>query len=114
VAPAIEGVVLDDGATLPAHQMVQGGPSVLYDAVAVVVTEAAAEKMAGCPAAKDFVAHAHVHAKFIGFDAGVTPLFAAAGVEPDDGYFPLTNRRSATAFVQGCRPLRYWDRAEKA
>ena len=53
-------------ATLAAQQMLGGGPSVLYDAVAVVTSDEGATTLAGMPAAKDFVTDAHNHKKFIG------------------------------------------------
>ena len=62
IAPAIGGVALDDGTALPADQMVGGGPSVLYDAVAIlVIARPGATALAAKPAAKDFVSDAHAH-----------------------------------------------------
>ena len=42
VAPTVGGVELSDGKRVPADQKVDGGPSVLYDAVAVLVSVAGA------------------------------------------------------------------------
>ena len=38
VAPQIGGVVTSDGELVPAHQKIDGGPSVLYDAVVILAT----------------------------------------------------------------------------
>jgi len=111
VAPAIGGVTLDDGKVLPAQQMVGGGPSVLYDAVAVVVSEAGAAELAALPAARDFVTDAHAHAKVVGHTSAAIALFEAAGItELDGGYVPLADAGNAKALVTACRALRFWER----
>jgi len=113
VAPTIGGVDLDDGTWLAADQMLGGGLSVLYDAVAVIVSTEGAEELATEPAAKDFVTDAHAHCKFVGFTEAADALLTAAGVTDamDDGYLPLGGRAKATAFVEACRSLRWWDRS---
>jgi catalase len=113
IAPTISGVVLDDGTTLPADQMVGGGPSVLYDAVAIVASAEGAAALADQPPAKDFVTDAHAHCKLIGHTAEAAGLLAAAGVTDsmDGGYHELGSRPSAKRFVEACRDLRWWDRA---
>ncbi|HEY6532578.1 MAG TPA: catalase-related domain-containing protein, partial [Acidimicrobiales bacterium] len=111
IAPTISGVTLDDGRVLPGDQMVGGGPSVLYDAVAVIVSADGAAQLAAVAPAKDFVSDAHAHCKFVGYTPEAEALFAAAGVtELDAGYRDLTKRGAAKKFVEGCRDLRYWDR----
>jgi catalase len=113
IAPAITGVQLDDATLLPADQMVGGGPSVLYDAVAIVTSADGAAALAALPPAKDFVSDAHAHCKHVGHTADAVPLLAAAGVADtmDDGYHELTTKRTATAFLAACRSLRWWARA---
>lgn len=112
IAETIGGVTLDDGAELPADQMLGGGPSVLYDAVVVVATETGAAELATLPPAKEFVTDAHVHLKFIGHTRGAAPLFDAAGVTVDDGYVDVERRGGAKAYVTSCRTLRHWPRGE--
>ena len=114
VAPKIGGVVTSDGELIAAHQKIDGGPSVLYDAVAILVSADGAAKLAADPAAKDFVTDAHAHCKFIAYHPDAAPLLDAAGVlgEVDEGYVALENRSAATTFVERCRKLRHWDRAK--
>jgi catalase len=114
IAPTITGVVLDDGSTLPADQMVGGGPSVLYDAVALVLGDKGTPELAGLPAAKDFVADAHAHHKLIAHTPGAAALLDAAGVADllDDGYHAVDTAPTAKAFLEACRALRWWERAE--
>ncbi len=112
IAERVAGVTLDDGTVLPAQQMVGGGPSVLYDAVAVLASAAGVGSLAALPPARNFVADAHAHHKFVGYVSTASALFAAAGLVdvPDDGYVDLDGADGADAFVIACRALRYWDR----
>jgi len=85
---------------------------VLYDAVAVIVSADGAAELALQPPAKDFVADAHAHGKFVAYTSEAEALFAAAGVaELDEGYVKLGGRGSAKRFVETCRDLRLWERA---
>lgn len=112
IAPMVGGVKAGDGSLAPAKHMVDGGPSVLFDAVALLLTGEGAERLAGEAAARDFVADAFAHCKFIGFSAGAAPLLTKAGVAPDadEGLVPLDSARAAAGFVETCRRLRLWTR----
>jgi len=90
VAPAIGGVTASDGSRIDADQQVDGGPSVLYDAVVVATSADGATALAQNPAARDFVTDAYAHGKFIGYVADSEPLFAATGLSAlqDDGFIP--------------------------
>jgi catalase len=112
VAPTIGGIEASDGTRLPADQKIDGGPSVLYDAVVVLTTKDGAVALAHHPAARDFVTDAYAHAKFIGYTDEATTLFAATGVNNliDDGFVQLGNGTTMTDFVARCRQLRYWAR----
>ncbi|PNU03679.1 catalase HPII [Novosphingobium guangzhouense] len=112
IAPKIAGVTLSDGKTVAAKQKIDGGPSVLYDAVALVVSAEGAALLANDAPAKDFVTDAFAHCKFIGFSAEAQPLFAKAGIadDLDEACLPLTSARDATAFLEACRTLRHWPR----
>ena len=111
VAPTIRGVTLDDGTAVPAQQMVSGGPSVLYDAVAILTSPAGVGGLCDHPAAKAFVQDAHVHCKHIGYTPDAQPLLDKAGVGMlDDGYRELSPRLAPTEFLSQCRGGRWWER----
>ncbi|MBD9650194.1 catalase [Ensifer sp. ENS09] len=112
VAPKVGGVEAADGSWIVAKHMVDGGPSVLFDAVALVLSKEGAERLAEEAAARDFVADAFAHCKFIGFSAEALPLLARAGIEPDldEGLIALDAEKSVTAFIKSCRRLRLWSR----
>ena len=67
--------------------------------------------MPGEAAARDFVADAFAHCKFIGYTAGEAPLLQKAGVDPeaDNGMIPL-DEDALEDFVMACRKLRLWER----
>jgi catalase len=115
VGPSRSGVSDSDGTELAIDEQVDGGPSVLFDAVALVLTPDGAARMAATPTARDFVSDAHAHCKFIACGPNSAALLEAAGLtEPmrDDGYIELgSTKRSAEAFVEACRSLRHWDRS---
>ncbi len=112
VAPTIGGVEASDGTRVAADQKIGGGPSVLYDAVAVLPSEAGAELLLKNVAAAEFVSDAFGHLKFIAWVKAAMPLLEKAGIAQalDDGCVELTGPKSATAFLAACRKLRKWDR----
>jgi catalase len=111
VAPKIGGVTLDDGTQVAAKQKIDGGPSVLYDAVAVLPSETGVAMLARDATAKDFVTDAFAHCKFIGHNDAANALFNAAGMmERDEGFVALANAKDAKTFVGQCRALRIWSR----
>jgi catalase len=112
IAPTVGGVDASDGSRIVADQKLDGGPSVLYDAVVVLTTKEGASMLAQYPAARDFVTDAYAHCKFIGYVEEATTLFRATGVSEmlDAGFVRLDNNRSAADFLATCRQLRFWER----
>ncbi|MCU1326854.1 MAG: katE [Bryobacterales bacterium] len=112
IAPAIGGVTADDGSLIEAKQKIGGGPSVLYDAVAVLPAEAGGQLLAKNPAATDFVCDAFAHLKFIAYVDAAMPLFEKAGIagDMDDGFVRLGTSKGTNSFVAMCRKLRLWER----
>lgn len=114
VAPAIGGVQQDDGSWLEADQKIDGGPSVLYDAVALLVSEQGAEELAENGATHDFIFDAYMHSKFIGYVEAAMPLLnEAIGNGRDGGFIRLNDADDVSKFLQACRSLRFWQREDK-
>jgi catalase len=115
VAPAIGGVKASDDSLIVAGQTIDGGPSVLYDAVALFVSDDGAKKLATNGAARDFVSDAFMHAKFIGYTKAAEPLLdkVISSADRDAGFIALNGVDDAAKFVRTCRQLRFWDREEK-
>ena len=112
IAPAIGGVEASDGTRIEADQKIGGGPSVLYDAVAILPSQEGAGQLSSLPAARDFVSDAFAHLKFIGFVKTAKPLLERVGIAGhlDAGCIELTGPKSASTFLTGCRKLRFWER----
>ncbi|TFF24874.1 catalase [Jiella endophytica] len=115
VAPMIGGVTASDGSMIEGDEKVDGGPSVLYDAVAVLLSADGAAMLAKEPTAKDFVSDAFAHCKFIAYSKEAMPLFEKAGIasDMDEGCLELGPKTKAASFIEMCRKLRHWDREPK-
>ncbi|MBA8840868.1 catalase [Ochrobactrum sp. RH2CCR150] len=112
IAPMVGGFESSAGEWIAADHMIDGGPSVLFDAVALVLTEEAAIALKSEASSREFVADAFAHCKFIGFTTGATPLLKKVGITPntDDGLVLLETVNSISGFIECCRELRYWAR----
>lgn len=113
VAASVGGVKLSDGSWLEADEKIDGGPSVVFDAVALVLSEKGARELAAMPPARDFVSDALAHKKFIGFTEEAVDLLGLSG--PDaagaEGLAPLDKASDAGRFLTLCRNLRCWTRS---
>ena len=113
IAPKVTGVEASDGSWIEADQMIDGGPSVLYDAVALLPAPAAMNDLLQESAARDFVADAFAHCKFIGYVESALPLFEKSGIaaeDLDEGCIALGSSKAAKSFVDGLAKLRVWGR----
>jgi catalase len=110
IAPKIGGVVLSDRQKIPTQQKIDGGPSVLYDAVALLISDKGAALLAKDAPTRDFISDAFAHCKFIAHTAAAKTLLAGTGVAADAGFVPLADARDAGKFIKLCRTLRFWDR----
>ncbi|MGN6595237.1 catalase [Sphingopyxis terrae] len=112
VAPKIGGITLSDGTSVAGRHKIDGGPSVLFDAVTLLASDDGAELLADDAAAKDFVSDAFAHCKFIGYTAESAPLLAAAGIQDklDEACIALAKPGDVTTFLDACAALRHWPR----
>ncbi|MFO1059042.1 MAG: catalase [Dongiaceae bacterium] len=107
IAPKVGGVTLSDGSAVTAHGQLAGTPSVLVDAVALILSEEGCALLLKEAAAVQFVMDAFGHLKAIGATPEAQPLLDKAGVDPDDGVTGLEEGFLAAA------GRRYWDREPK-
>lgn len=112
IAPKVGGAKLADGAHIPAQQQIAGGPSVLYDAVAILIGDESVDKLAAMPATSDFISDAYAHNKFILHNEAGSHLLEKLGManKLDAGFLVMKGAKDATAFIKQCRKIRYWDR----
>ena len=113
VAPKVGGVAVKGG-RIEADKQLAGTPSVLYDAVVLLCSKQGARELASMPAARDFVADAYAHCKFIGHVTAAAELLEAAGVASkiDGGFIAFNGAKASTAFVRACTALRFWTREQ--
>jgi catalase len=112
IAPTISGVAASDGTQLEAQQQLEGGSSVLYDAVALLLAPSGVAALLDHPSARAFVADAFAHSKFIAFTEPARALLDRAGVGDrlDAGCVELSDPKDAVWFINSCGDLRYWSR----
>ncbi|MFN3877150.1 MAG: catalase [Brevundimonas sp.] len=110
VAPKIGSAQLKGGKTLAADGQLAGSPSVLFDAVAIVLSDDGCAQLLKEGAAVDFAKDAFGHLKAVGHTPEAQPLLDKAGVEPDEGVIDLS--KDAEAFLAPAR-TRQWDREPK-
>ena len=108
IAPKIGGAKLADGSSLAADGQLAGTPSVLFDAVAVILSEAGAKTLVKEGAAIDFVRDAFGHLKAVAADEGGQALLRAAKVAHDAG---VVDARDKDAFIAAAK-TRQWDRGK--
>ncbi len=109
VAPKLGGGTLSDGTLLAADGQLAGTPSVLFDAVAVVLGNEAGKRLLKDTAAVDFVAQAWAHLKAIAADDGAQALLKAARVGSDAG---VVDADAAKDFLAAAA-TRQWAREPK-
>lgn len=106
VAPKVGAVKLSDGNARAADGHLAGSPSVMFDAVAVILSAEGCKLLLGEGAAVQFVMDAFAHLKAIGYSDDAKPLLDKAGAQPDEGVVDVAK------FVD-VAGKRYWDREPK-
>jgi catalase len=115
VAPRVGGIKDSEGTEVKGDAKIDGGPSVVFDAVAIVASAEGATALAEEATARDFVADAFAHCKFIGYAKAAQPLLKAAGIAEklDDGCVPLDAPGAAATLLKKCKEVRLWERELK-
>ena len=114
IALKVGGAKLADGTKVAADFQLAGGPSALFDAVAVVASAAGVQELLLEQPSVAFVHDAFMHLKVIGHSADAVPLLEAAGItkaKRDAGIVDLS--AGAAAYVTAAKQLRIWDREPK-
>jgi catalase len=105
----VGGAKLSDGKHQPADGQLAGTPSVVFDAVALVLSDEAGKLLAKEAAAVDFVRDAFGHLKAIAADAGAQAVLKAGGIRKDDG---VVDASDSAGFIQAAK-TRQWAREAK-
>jgi len=106
IAPKVGGAKLAGGSMMSADGQLAGMPSVLFDAVAVILSEEGAKALLLESAAVDFVRDAFGHLKAIAADEGAKSLLKAANIGKDGG---VVSASEENAFITAAK-TRQWNR----
>ncbi|MHB8828690.1 MAG: catalase [Syntrophales bacterium] len=106
VAPKVGGAKLADGSMLAVDGQLAGTPSVLFDAVAVILSDKGAKALSMESAGIDFVRDAFGHLKAIAVDKGGKALLKMANVGKDAGVMDANDK---DAFIAAAK-TRQWKR----
>ncbi|PXA94781.1 catalase HPII, partial [Caulobacter sp. D5] len=114
IAPTIYGVTTAGGALLPADHKIDGGPSVLFDTVAILPSDEGGAQLAMEAAAVNFLRDAYGHLKVIAYLPSAGPLFAKGGItdvgpDDDEGLIDLS-AASIDDFIARASTGRVWAR----
>jgi catalase len=116
IAPQVGGAKTADGKLLEADQQLAGAPSIFFDAVAVIVSEAGARELVREAAAIDFLSDAFNHLKVIGNVPAAKPLLRRAGITEelvDGGVVSLAGADAIAGFIAAAKKTRIWNREPK-
>ena len=105
----VGGAKLGDGRHQPADGQLAGTPSVVFDAVALVLSDEAGKLLAKEAAAIDFVRDAFGHLKAIAADAGAQAVLKAGGIRKDAG---VVDASDSAGFIKAAK-TRQWAREAK-
>jgi len=106
IAPKVGAAKLADGVLLAVDGQLAGMPSVMFDAVAILLSEDGAKRLSTESAAIDFVRDAFGHIKALAVDRGGQVLIQAAGIRPDTGVVAADD---VDAFLTAAK-TRQWER----
>jgi catalase len=106
VAPRVGGAKLANGSLLEADGQLAGMPSVLFDAIAVILSGEGAKLLTRESAAIDFIHDAYGHLKAIAVDKGGQQLLLRANIERDKG---IVDVGDLADFISAAK-TRQWDR----
>ena len=114
IGPTVGGVTTAQGELLPTDHKIDGGPSVLFDAVALLPSVEGGARLSLDAAAVNFVRDAFGHLKVIAYLPTAAPLFVKGGLmdatpETDPGLIALP-AASIDDFVRVAAEGRVWAR----
>ena len=114
IAPTVYGVTTATGEVLAVDHKVEGGPSILFDAVAIVPSAEGGAKLGMQAEAVNFLRDAYGHLKVIAYLPAAAPLFVKGGIsdrnpDNDAGLISLASK-TAKDFIAVAASGRIWAR----
>ena len=113
IAPKIGGAKDAAGKLTAADMSLSGAPSIFFDTVAILTSEAEARHLATQAGAVDWVRDAFGHLKVIAHTSDAKPLLDKAGIQADEGVIELGESKSVAQFIKTAKNGRIWKREPK-
>ena len=110
LAEKVGGVTLNDGSHLKADEKIEGAPSVLFDAVALIMTPKEAKRLAKRKPVQDFVSDAYNHCKAIAYTDGGLFLLENQQLQTDAFTVEVTDANALLSKVSD----RLWERVPQS
>ncbi|MBA2650530.1 MAG: catalase [Legionella sp.] len=109
IAPTVGTLKLNDGTPVNINEKINGAPSVLFDAVVLMLDDALFYKEN--PKGLEFIADAYAHFKFIGYIPSTEAILKSHPlITLDDGCIPIDSPTSIDTFMNKACALRFWPR----
>ena len=111
ISKTIEPVSTDKGTSVTVDEALAGAPSVMFDSVALAISEEKLIEYQNVPKFTEFLNDAYDHKKYIAYHGDANKLFETYPfLKGDDGFHLLSTSHSCEQFVAACSTLRFWDR----
>ena len=112
IAPQIGGVIASDGKSIAADEKIGGGPSVLYDAIAILPSQKGVGLFDEDPAIREFISDALSHHKFVAYNQHAITFLEKMAIPKNQRsqLVFLKQADSSQAFLEHCRNLRSWEK----
>jgi catalase len=114
IAPTVGGIITASGEDLPVDHKVEGGPSILFDAVAIIPSPEGGTKLALQAEAVNFLRDAYGHLKVVAYLPSAAPILVKAGLSdanPDSDAGLISLAASAPSeFITTAAAGRIWAR----
>ena len=99
------------GSGLTPDMTIEGGPSVLFDAVVLLPAEDQVETLMTMAAAINWLRDAFGHLKAIGFNAAAASLFDKGGLDSAaPGVVPVDGKGGFDGFISAAKKHKIWER----
>jgi catalase len=112
VTPKVGGVIGNNGQIIVGDYQLDGGPSVFFDAVAVLAGQQGVDELLKKAKSVEWVHDAFSHLKVMGFSAETLKIADMGGVKKDKGVITLSIG-NMNDFVALLKDGRIWDREPK-
>jgi catalase len=112
IAPTIEGIISKNEKVILVNHILEGAPSALFDAVALLPSAQGLKKISHLPSLHSFLKDAFNHQKFIAYSKEAAPLMAEMGIDEkrDEGLICVGTVEKIKHFLSLCKALRHWGR----